>query len=233
VGDILVCPKCQERLWVGEIQIPLVTCPKCLARVVNSNGAEDAGGESPQQVIPLESETSSDVRHTMRWVVVLAIALFGMGLFILLSAGNNVWSILMMAGGAIIAAMIPTLYRKSREVREPPRAHYYPTSERDGVALLEYANIRRERRANIGSFLGGFFLAMAISFATMILTGIGRQVAAGISVLLFVLGAGVLSWLAFTNAHDPQKRDFFNGLVAGIVLGAFGCGPCAIGAMLG
>jgi hypothetical protein len=230
VGDILICPKCQERLWVGEMQIPLVTCPKCLSPVVNPNAAQDVefpqGGIS-RQVIPLESETSADVRDTTRWLIVLAIALVVMGIFIWMSVGINVLSILMIAGGVIMAGVILPLYRKMREVREPP-APYYQRVQRGNVTVLEYANLRQE--ADTGSFVSGFFAAIGICFLTMTAVGMGQNFGRTVSILAVAGGVAALTYLAQRYWGNPQKRNFFNGLVTGIILGAFGCGPCAVGA---
>jgi len=73
--------------------------PKCLSPVLNPNAALDV--EIPQAELPAGhsagSETSGDVHDTTRWLIVLAISLVVMGIFIWMSVGINVLSILMIA----------------------------------------------------------------------------------------------------------------------------------------
>src|SRR5438270_4849688 len=70
---MLTCPHCQERLWVGEMQIPLLTCPRCFGVIVNPNAASKV--RQPREVIPLERDVHFDMRDTVGGLGILAIML--------------------------------------------------------------------------------------------------------------------------------------------------------------
>jgi hypothetical protein len=165
---------------VGEIQIPLVTCPKCLARVINPNAQREplarttgSRAPAPRQVISLEEEASGDVRDTTRWLVVLAVALLVGAVVPFIWLGMNLLSGLMIAGAVLMGVAIAALYRKSPQIHEAPAA-YFNRPGRDGTTVLDYTNIHQ--KPNTGAFQGGFILAVGISFLTMMATSAGRDV---------------------------------------------------------
>jgi hypothetical protein len=233
VGEILTCPKCRQRLWVGEMQIPLVTCPKCLARVVNPNARERPEDAAPLEyrtrprwVVPVEEESDADIRNTAMWLSILAVGLFAGAILVAIVVGLNFMSLLMVGAGLIMAIVVGWMYRQVPKEKEPPPP-YLQRVQRGGVTVFDYASIRQE--GGTGAFFGGFVLAVGISFMTMLGTGIGRG-AAGQAIAVIVLAAGIaaLIFLVVRAASDPQRRGFYNGLVAGSILGATGCGPCAV-----
>lgn len=228
MGDVLICPKCRQRLWVGDIQIPLVTCSRCLARVVNPNAARDEDGRRiSRHVIPVESETSSDVRDIHRWLVALSILLFVGGILVAFWHGINLTSALMMAAGLVMGAAVMPLYRRSREVGESPAPDFY-REPRGKVTILDYANIRGNREGSIGGFLSGFTLAIVISFLTFMAAAVGRLSGQAVGIIALAGGIATIIILIVRNASKSQNRDFFNGLVAGSILGGMSCGPCAV-----
>src|SRR5438045_9212821 len=83
LSDTSICPHCHEKLWVAQMQIPLLTCPRCLAGVVNPNAKEALDARvaldyrtQPRLVLPVEEETSSDLRNTAMWFSIWMICLF-------------------------------------------------------------------------------------------------------------------------------------------------------------
>jgi hypothetical protein len=233
VGDILVCPKCRERLWVGEMQIPLVTCPKCLARVVNPNAREDPAAAAPLQyrtpprwVVPVEEESDGDIRNTAMWLAILAVGLFAGAILVAIVVGLNFMSLLMVGGGMIMAIAVGWMNLRAPkvQVRERP---FLQRVQRGGATVFDYATPGQQ--GGTGAFFGGFVLAVGISFMTMIGTGMVRG-AGGQAVAVIVLAAGIaaLIFLGVRAAMNPQRRNFYNGLVTGSILGASGCGPCAV-----
>jgi len=86
LNDTLICPHCQEKLWVAQMQIPLLTCPRCLGLIVNPNAAAEKpppplpGAQrrvEPRMVIPIEEEADYDLRGTVVGLVLLALVILG------------------------------------------------------------------------------------------------------------------------------------------------------------
>ena len=125
MSDILICPKCQERLWVGEMQIPLITCPKCLARIINPNAGRETVGTKPnalqrrpRQVIPLEEEAGRDIRDTTRWLVALALALFLGAIVIASKIGVNTLSVVLTSACVTASDCRSRCSTRSRHARK-------------------------------------------------------------------------------------------------------------------
>src|SRR5437762_10925349 len=102
------------------MQIPLITCPKCLARIINPNAGRETVGTKlnapqrrPRQVIPLEEEAGRDIRDTTRWLVALALALFLGAIVIASKIGVNTLSVVLIGAGIIMAGEIGVIGRKS------------------------------------------------------------------------------------------------------------------------
>src|SRR5688572_5458756 len=178
VGDTLVCPKCRERLWVGEMQIPLVTCPKCLARVVNPNAREDAAAAAlleyriPRRwVVPVEEESDADIRNTAMWLAILAVGLFAGAILVAIVVGLNFMSLLMVGGGLFMAIAVGWMNLKApkAEVAERP---FVERVQRGGATVFDYASPGKQ--GGTGQFFGGFVVAIGVSFITLIGTGIGK-----------------------------------------------------------
>jgi len=234
VGDILICPKCRERLWVGEMQIPLVTCPRCLSRVINPNAAREpievepiSQNRRPRRVIPLENETGIDLRETTHWLGVLAAGLFIGAILIANWLGMNIMTVALLVGAIVLTGAIPVIHRKSRRINEPA-PQYLQRVERGGTTVFDYAS---PRQSDGSSFAGGFGLAIGLSFITMVLMGIARGAGRVLPVGVGIAGIGVLIYFTVRAARDPQGTGFLQGLVVGTVLGSLSCGPCALAAL--
>jgi len=74
LSDTLICPHCHETLWVGQMQIPLLTCPRCLGVIVNPNAGQ-AAQIQPRQVIPIEEDIGHDLSGTVWGLMVLGLTL--------------------------------------------------------------------------------------------------------------------------------------------------------------
>src|SRR5437016_9997833 len=84
LSDTLICPHCNQKLWVAQMQIPLLTCPRCLGVIVNPNAASRASIApppipqrriEPKMVIPIEQDVGQDLRGTVGGLMVLALTL--------------------------------------------------------------------------------------------------------------------------------------------------------------
>ena len=224
MGDLLICPKCRERLWVGEMQIPLLTCPRCLARVVNPNVARESAVR-PRQVIEIEEQADEDVRGPTYWLNFLAIALIAGAVFVAIGVNElNILSVLMAFAGVIIGGVVVLMYRIAAGRQEAAQP-YLRRVQRGGTTVFDYASIGQQDGS--GAFLSGFMLALSISFVTLIAVAFGRGVNRGVAIGAGVVGLGALVYLAI-RAAQFEKRGFLNGLVVGIVISACSCGPCAL-----
>jgi len=214
------------------MQIPLITCPRCLARIVNPNAGREtvarkpnAPQRRPRQVIPLEEEAGSDIRDTTRWLVVLALALFLGAIVIASKIGMNTLSVVLIGAGMILAGAIGVIGRKSSGVEEPAPP-YLQHAERGGMAVFDYASVREE--ANVGSFLGGFVLAIGLSFGAMIVIAAARGVGRAVAIAVAFVVVGALAYFGVRAKQSPQKKGFYGGVISGLIFGAMGCGPCAL-----
>jgi hypothetical protein len=229
VGDILVCPKCQERLWVGEMQIPLVTCPKCLGVVINPNAAREpiaseAGQILPRQVIPVESEAQEDIWGTTVLLRPFAAALVGAGILLIKMTGLGALSLILIVSGIVTLGLIWVLRGRTRT--EVPAPVYLQRAQR-GPEILEYANMPQER--NIGAFVAGFILALAYCFAAMIgILTTNKPMNRELAIAAAVVGVAVLLFCGFRASKRQQKGGFYGGVMSGLVLGAMSCGPCSL-----
>jgi hypothetical protein len=215
------------------MQIPLITCPKCLARIINPNaGRETVARKSdtpqrrPRQVIPLEEEAGGDIRDTTRWLVVLALALFLGAIVIASKIGINTLSVVLIGAGIILAGAIGVIGRKSSGIVEPTPSSYLQHAEREGMTVFDYASAHQE--ANVGSFLGGFVLAIGLSFVAMIVIAAARDAGRAVAIVVAMVIVGALVYFGLRATQSPQKGGFYGGVISGLIFGAMGCGPCAL-----
>ena len=181
----------------------------------------------PQWVIPVEEESSGDIHNTAVWLSILTLLLFFGAVVTALVVGFGVLSVLMIIGGLIMAGSVGVIYRRAPKEDVPPPYEHLHRVQRGNATVFDYAVPRQENNAAVA---GGFFLAMAISFATMIGTGAARDAGGRPgAVLVFVISVGSLIFIVVRSALNPQRRDFYRGLLIGSILGAVGCGPCAAG----
>lgn len=230
MGDILVCPKCHERLWVGEMQIPLVTCPRCLGRVINPNVGREAVARQarqifPRQVIPVESEAEGDIWGTTASLGILAAALLGAGILLIKMTGFGALSVILILAGVAIAGLMWVLRGKAPKFDVP--APVYLERAQRGTGVLDYANFPQQ--GNVGAFIGGFILAIAFCFLAMI----GIVSAPGpenrvLAITAAVIGVGTFIFCSIRASQRQQKGGFYGGVMSGLVVGAMSCGPCSM-----
>jgi hypothetical protein len=216
------------------MQIPLLTCPRCLGVVVNPNAARDAhiermphGGRriEPRQVIPIEEETGFDLRGTVWGLVVLGLVLLAAGLaalFVLKQPGLGVVLV-----GAGMMAVGGVMYANRRVVAREESLP--PPGIGDAGAVLNYA--RPQRRVSVLAFLGGFIMAIVIGiicFYALVATGektsvtTRRMVFAGMVVV--IVG---LIFAAMQLRRRPGWAGFGRGVAIGLALAMMALGPCA------
>jgi len=231
LGDTLICPRCNERVWVREIQIPLVTCPKCLAQMVNPNAREAADAAAPleyrrwrQQVIPVERQAVGDIWGTTVLLGILAAVLVVGGILLLKMTGMNALSIILPMPGLAIAGFIWLLITKTKTDGATP---LYVQQAEDETAVLDYAHIPEE--GSIGGFIGGFILAMGFCLLAMIgIFATARPLNRVLAIAALVVGAGAFVFCSLHALHRQRHGGgFYGGVGTGLFLGAASCGPCS------
>lgn len=187
----------------------------------------------PRQVIPLENETDSDIRDTTRWMIVLAGALIGGAVLVATVLGIDIISVVLGIGGAVMAAAIPVIQRKSRQVNEP-QPPYLRAVERGERTVFDYSNYSNAGDSmDAGQFLGGFVLAIVMSLGTLMGIGVARQAGRGMPVVFISVAVIFFIYIAVRAFQNWQRRSFFQGMIAGVMVGVVGCGPCAVMGLLG
>src|SRR5258706_1390371 len=106
------------------MQIPLITCPRCLARIINPNAGRELSAEEAQsifrrQVMPLEDEAEGDIWGTTRLLGILAAALMGGGMLLGTKRGIDSLSLILTVAGLAIAGLIWVLRRKTPKADVP------------------------------------------------------------------------------------------------------------------
>ena len=223
MSDTLICPTCHEKLWVAQMQVPLLTCPRCLSVIVNPNAAQSRGSIEPRQVIPLEDDVGHDLRGTVGGLVVLGLTLIISGLGAVFVARQSALGVVLIGAGMMTAGgvMYANRRRVAREESLPP-----PTIRGGGV--LEYG---QARQVSVLAFLGGFITAIAIGiicFYALVATGertsvtTRRIVFAGMVVV--IVG---LIFAAIQLRRRPGWAGFGRGVAIGLALAMMALGPCA------
>jgi len=243
VGDTLICPKCHERLWVGQMQIPLLTCPGCLGLIVNPNAASGVhiqqtprarAGLEPRQVIPLEEEVGFDLRGTVAGLVVLGLVLSAGGLaaFLLLKQprlGVVLVGAAMMVGGGVMIANRRANAQPEISAAGPARDGSVLEYQRSGAKLPFIQQPRPQ--VSVLAFLGGFIMAIVIGiicFYAMVVTG--ERTSVTTRRLVFAGMAAVIVGLIFAALQlrkTPGWTGFGRGVAIGLALAMMALGPCA------
>src|SRR5438045_4749044 len=102
LSDTVICPHCNETLWVAQMQIPLLTCPRCLGVIVNPNAGQ-AAQIQPRQVIWIEEEAGFDLRGTVWGLVVLGLTLVVAGVGAVLVAKQSILGVILIGAGLLTA----------------------------------------------------------------------------------------------------------------------------------
>jgi hypothetical protein len=236
LSDTLICPHCHERLWVAEIQIPLVTCPKCLARVLNPNAAAEPMARrsvprrrEPRQVIAVEEETRGDIGQTGQLLRILA-WIFVTGA-VIVTEFFSWWLVVILIAGAVIDGVIVAVCS-----RRAPELHGWRGRDRrgaqreDGTRVLDYTNIAnfpQERSA--GGYTFGFFYAVGMVFVGFLTLDAyhAHRHRVGLSILSAAAVLGMVYFVLRSRANSDLD-GFFSGAAMGLILGSVGCLPCAM-----
>jgi hypothetical protein len=184
VISTLTCHECGEVLRTERSAPARVTCPKCLARVLNPN-ARIPPQILPQEVLPVEQDAKADVVDIGRLLTVLWMLLLAGGI-VAARLGEMSMGLLLIVPAVLIAIVSGLVFTKA------PRKYIGDTHpERkpspDGQTVLDYAHrpLRHEYvddAFRIGPFISGFFstIAVAATGALVFIKSSGQE-------LLFVL----------------------------------------------
>jgi hypothetical protein len=213
------------------MQIPLLTCPRCLRVIINPNAATRPAVE-PRQVVPLEEEVHYDLRDTVGGLTILALTLFlgavvawvysqmaGLGAALFIGA-------MMTVAGGIWAARRPKDDQQWEGFLPPPPL-------RDG-RVLEYQQVRP--KVSVLAFIGGFLVAITIGiicFYAMVATGdrasVGTRRLVFAGMLVLILG---MVYAATRLGRIPGWAGFGRGVAVGLAMSMMALGPCGACYML-
>jgi len=215
------------------MQIPLLTCPRCLGVIVNPNAA--ARARQPQQVLPVERDIFYDLRDTVGGLSILVILLIigGAGAIFLRQMAI---SVILIGCGMMVAGFVGFTQRKRAADERWNDAILSEPAPRGGP-MLEYSReVRVAPSVSILGFIGGFIFAIVIGIAcfyAMIITGDRSSVWTRRLVFILMIAAIVgLIFLAAWASRKPAFRGLGRGVVVGLVLSMMALGPCGACYML-
>ena len=224
LSDTLICPHCNETLWVAQMQVPLLTCPRCLGVIVNPNAASGARVIEPRQVIPIEEEAGFDLRGTVWGLLVLGLTLVVAGVGAVVVAKQSTLGVILIGAGLLTAGGV--MLAKQRIV---PREESLPPPAIGPGGVLNYAPA--QRRVSVLAFLGGFIMAIVIGiicFYTLVATGDQTSVTTRrmvFSGMVVVIVGQILA--AIQLRRRPGWAGFGRGVAIGLALAMMALGPCA------
>src|SRR2546421_8483572 len=205
------------------MQIPLLTCPRCLGVIVNPNAGR-AAEIQPRQVIPIEEDVGHDLTGTVWGLAVLGLTLVVAGVGAVLVAKQSILGVILIGAGLLTAGGV--MLARERIV---PREETLPPPAIGGGGVLNYA--RPQRRVSVLAFLGGFIMAIVIGiicFYALVATGdrtsvtTRRIVFAGMVAVVVGLIIG-----AIQLRRRPGWAGFGRGVAIGLALAMMALGPCA------
>ena len=233
MADTLVCPSCGERLWVAQMQIPLLTCPRCLGVIVNPNAADRTSIQpppipqrriEPKMVIPIEEDVGNDLRGTVGGVLVLALTLIIGGIGAIFVSHQPLLSVALIGAGMMVGGGVIFANQKAKA-----QAQTLPPAPMRGGGVLEYQQSRSP--VSVLAFLGGFIMAIVIGiicFFALVATGertsvqTRRLVFSGM--VIVIVG---LIFAAINLRKRPGWTGFGRGVAIGLALALMALGPCA------
>lgn len=237
----ITCPRCGQELTVTEAAPPQVSCPRCLAALVNP-ASPYSGVPRPVPVLPLDQQVAHDTR-TGTYLTYGLIALIAVGsLFTFLSGtARNGTFILLLAGGlATFLYFLGQIRADTAATPSEPSADSYSDPSRDPgpgqSRVLEYGRPRGSQRpaATPGAVAGGFFSAIAVCGLGFLVLGStadysGRRSAGGNynALILAAVVLAVIVFIVMTVRISGRWRGFGPGATAGLCLGLLALGPCA------
>jgi hypothetical protein len=237
----ITCPQCGNTLTVSENAPPRVSCPRCLAPLLNP--ASPASGVRPVPVLPLDSQVERDTRFG-RWLSFGLVGLLAIAAAFTFAGGNTSSGVfvMLMAGGL---ATFLYFFGEIRGDKAPRRGATEATSESGpapsplpdvtGPSMLQYrtAGGADRPRATAGAVAAGFFSAIgvcAVGFLILLATAETSSIRAHASHNALYLAGVVVLVIAFIIASvniSWRWRGFAPGAIAGLCLGMLALGPCA------
>src|SRR5882672_7899674 len=174
------------------MQIPLLTCPRCLGLIVNPNAAAEKpppplpGAQrrvEPRMVIPIEEEADYDLRGTVVGLVLLALVILGGEWAVLFVLRQTALSVVLIGAAMITAGGVIYVNRRAKVQQAT-----LPVGALRGGTVLEYQQTRPQ--VSVLAFLGGFIIAIAIGIICFyVLVATGERTAVATRRLVF---AGVV-----------------------------------------
>jgi hypothetical protein len=237
----VTCPGCGQALVIAENGPSRVSCPRCLAELVNP-AAPYSGAARP--VIPLDRQAERDTRWAKILIVgliaVLFIALFVTysardmaGFRVTLLAALGLTALLLLTGGFRRGAPRDNVVPAGGLAVPPSLPSQLPASARQPVVVEYGALPRGTRRATAGAFAGGFFSALAVcGLGILVLSAtvdVSSQNSGRNNNALFLVGVVVMvvSFIVASVRFAGRWRGFGPGAAVGLVLGLMALGPCA------
>jgi hypothetical protein len=236
----ITCPRCGQQLTVTENAPPRVTCPVCLAALVNP-ASPHSGVPRPVPVIPLDRQVARDTRW-VTWLIYALLALLASMAIITMAQGDaraGTYMILIVGG---LATFLYFFGEIRADMKSPPAAvpeRFAPPvpAEPGQPAVLEYGLPRGAARppAAAGAVAAGFFSAIgvcALGFFVLASTADWNGGSASSkhnthAMILAGVVFGVLAFLAVTIRVGIRWRGFVAGATTGLCLGMLALGPCA------
>jgi hypothetical protein len=203
----IMCPRCQTNLTISDTAPRLLTCPRCIAQLINPYAADAPPQTAPRPVIPLEQQVSRD-QSLSRGGLIAMMVLLTIGGLVLIAVRSKVESFARLTGAPEARPQPPPI--------PPPLTYRSYQQESDGRVGLRFA--------------GGFFTSIGVCAACFILLGatVGYQPKEAHILFLGVALAAVvgLILLSVSMHRKADWRGFGPGVTVGLVLGMMALGPC-------
>jgi hypothetical protein len=240
----IICPRCGLGLTVSEHAPRHLSCPRCLARLVNP-AAPDSEDTSfpiaPVPVIPLDRQVERDT-HIGRWVLLLLMGLMTIAAFMSFGARQPIGGLFVLILMAALGTFVMSTggVRDGREDVWREEAPLRPASvDAGGTTVLEYVVPSRPARtgATVGAVAAGFFssigvcalgfviLAATTDYSGSVRGGPPGKVAHALVLAAVVAAVGI--YITLTARYARRWRGFGPGATAGMCLGLLALGPCA------
>ena len=240
----IICPRCGQSLTVSAQAPPRVSCPRCLAALVNP-ASPASGVPRPVPVLPLDRQIERDTRLG-GWLFAGTLALMSVAAFFTFVMGNgrDGWFVLLLIGGlATVVYFVGTARADAAPApaREPPpmpdtSPGSTPPPMPGDAGVLEYGGPQRVYRpaATAGAVAAGFFSAVGVCAAGFLILGYTSDLSgsrrAGPNYHALILAGVVVAVIGFIVVAvriSGRWRGFGPGSIAGLCLGLMALGPCA------
>jgi ribosomal protein S27E len=251
----LICPHCGSRLTVSPAAPKVVTCPRCLYRLINPQGGQPQTVTAaslpapplPMKVLPLETQAHRDSGITVSMMIVLVV-LLAVGAFIsAATAGiesamfNFILVLLLMGFTATVIVSSVRKQKRDREIAEAVTKMPQPSREQREMLMYQapyqYSPTPTEP-TSAAAAAGGFFASIALCAAGFFLlaatSGLSRPSStAGMPAtrgfFLLIVVAAVITYMIGipAMARRPGWKGFGTGATIGLTLGMLALGPCA------